>query len=240
MKTEDNIDRRLSAHDEPSLLVENTEEYAVTGNPDPPTAVDNSDIPESSGIMSGGVAAILALAVIVVGALLFFAARGGQSENYNRPLAINSGMQKLTSYPPQNQVILVSNLDDINTDGYATGSIAAAANATRSASASSTDRQPVIIYLFPTNGDNVTDTEALNQLASSLVNSGRDVTIVAYTDESGNPSYNQRLSDRRAKSVGDYLISHGVSKNHIKTKGAGPTHEFASDAADRCAVITVI
>lgn len=240
MKSDDLTSKRLPAPEEQQLLTENTEESAIIETPAKPShdtpvpPIEDTDIRETTGMMGGGVAAILALAAIVVGALLFFAARGSRGENYNRPLAVNTDRQEFVSADADG-LSGVTTVSLAEVQAQAPGQNQAAA-----ASATAAKAIPVIVYLFPTDGDIVPDNATLNRLASALVNNGKDVTIVAYTDETGNPAYNQKLSQRRAKSVSDYLVRHGVDASHISSRGAGPTHAFANDAADRCAVITVI
>ncbi len=56
------------------------------------------------------------------------------------------------------------------------------------------------------------------------------INIVGYTDNTGNPSYNQQLSEQRAQSVGSYLISRGVPANRIYTSGQGQRNPIASNA----------
>ena len=67
-----------------------------------------------------------------------------------------------------------------------------------------------------------------------------DVVVTAYTDETGSASYNQRLSEERARAIGDYLVAHGVARSHIKTQGCGPTHAFANNAQDRRAEVRIV
>lgn len=47
------------------------------------------------------------------------------------------------------------------------------------------------------------------------------IFIGAHTDSKGTDSYNIDLSKRRAKSIVDYLNTHGISKRKIKSKGFG-------------------
>ncbi|WP_430397783.1 OmpA family protein [Ferrovibrio sp.] len=49
------------------------------------------------------------------------------------------------------------------------------------------------------------------------------VVIEGHTDRSGKDAYNQRLSERRAKSVADYLTAKGVAGSAIQTAGFGET-----------------
>ncbi len=49
------------------------------------------------------------------------------------------------------------------------------------------------------------------------------VEIRGHTDAKGSDSYNQRLSENRAKAVTDYLISKGISEKRLQYKGYGKT-----------------
>ncbi|WP_439882292.1 OmpA family protein [Pontibacter sp. MBLB2868] len=49
------------------------------------------------------------------------------------------------------------------------------------------------------------------------------IEISGHTDDVGADKDNQVLSEKRAKSVADYLSSHGISKNRIRFKGYGET-----------------
>ena len=48
-----------------------------------------------------------------------------------------------------------------------------------------------------------------------------DVDITGYTDRLGSEKYNLKLSERRANSVRDYLVSKGVDGNRLKAYGKG-------------------
>ncbi|RZA36053.1 MAG: OmpA family protein [Lysobacteraceae bacterium] len=48
-----------------------------------------------------------------------------------------------------------------------------------------------------------------------------DVDITGYTDRLGSEKYNLKLSERRANSVRDYLVSKGVDANRLKAYGKG-------------------
>jgi outer membrane protein OmpA-like peptidoglycan-associated protein len=47
------------------------------------------------------------------------------------------------------------------------------------------------------------------------------VQINSHTDERGKELYNNTLSENRAKSVVDYLVSKGISQNRLTAKGFG-------------------
>lgn len=64
--------------------------------------------------------------------------------------------------------------------------------------------------------------EALNEMVATL-NENPNVTIEmgAHTDRKGSDEYNINLSNRRAKSVVDYLIAAGISPDRLTWKGYG-------------------
>ena len=49
------------------------------------------------------------------------------------------------------------------------------------------------------------------------------VLVTGHTDRIGTQAYNQKLSERRANTVRDYLVSKGVAKDKIETLGMGKT-----------------
>ncbi|MDE5692637.1 MAG: OmpA family protein [Duncaniella sp.] len=97
----------------------------------------------------------------------------------------------------------------------------------------------VVIYLFNTDSSAIPENSSLTAVAQAAHKTGKTVVVKAYTDETGRAAYNQRLSERRAKSVGDYMVAHGVPASHVKAKGYGPTHAFANNSQDRRAEITL-
>ena len=49
------------------------------------------------------------------------------------------------------------------------------------------------------------------------------IELIGHTDDMGDESYNQLLSERRARSVAEALVNKGISEGRIKTKGCGST-----------------
>lgn len=49
------------------------------------------------------------------------------------------------------------------------------------------------------------------------------IMVKAHTDSRGNDNYNLNLSDQRAKSTVQYVISKGIDKSRIEGKGYGET-----------------
>jgi OOP family OmpA-OmpF porin len=63
----------------------------------------------------------------------------------------------------------------------------------------------------------------LDEIANAL-NSNReinDVVITGYTDRIGSDKYNQKLSERRAVAVKNYLTGKGIDANRLKAEGKG-------------------
>ena len=65
------------------------------------------------------------------------------------------------------------------------------------------------------------DSEVLARLKE--VNKLELVLVTGHTDPIGTQAYNQKLSERRADAVRDYLVSKGVPKDKIETLGMGKT-----------------
>jgi len=56
------------------------------------------------------------------------------------------------------------------------------------------------------------------------------VAINGYTDSQGGKAFNQKLSERRAKAVMDWLIAKGIDKTRLSSKGFGPENPVADNA----------
>jgi len=68
-------------------------------------------------------------------------------------------------------------------------------------------------------------TPLLTEIADVLIKNPRikQVEVQGHTDNTGTPEHNQDLSDRRAGSVRNWLIQHGVSPDRLVAKGYGQT-----------------
>lgn len=72
--------------------------------------------------------------------------------------------------------------------------------------------------------------EVLNSVALVLDEYEKTVLVIdGHTDSTGSRSYNMALSQRRAESVGDYLIAQNIQPVRIATYGYGPDHPVASN-----------
>ena len=56
--------------------------------------------------------------------------------------------------------------------------------------------------------------------------------VEGYTDNIGSDEYNQKLSDERAGSVRDYLVSQSVPQANITAQGFGKTHPIADNSSN--------
>ncbi|QGX91091.1 porin OmpA [Tatumella sp. TA1] len=76
---------------------------------------------------------------------------------------------------------------------------------------------------------------ALDQLYSQLSNldpKDGSVVVLGFTDRIGSDSYNQNLSEKRAQSVVDYLVSKGIPSNKISARGMGESNPVTGNTCD--------
>ncbi|RZU02653.1 outer membrane protein OmpA [Rivibacter subsaxonicus] len=70
----------------------------------------------------------------------------------------------------------------------------------------------------------------LDDLVSKMGGLNLEVIIaVGHTDNIGTKEYNQKLSERRANTVKEYLVSKGIEKNRVYTEGKGLTQPVADN-----------
>lgn len=73
--------------------------------------------------------------------------------------------------------------------------------------------------------------DTLSQVATALAaQPALMVEIQGYTDSKGAAAYNQKLSQRRADAVLQYLVSRGVNGSALTARGYGPASPIASNA----------
>jgi outer membrane protein OmpA-like peptidoglycan-associated protein len=70
------------------------------------------------------------------------------------------------------------------------------------------------------------------QTETLMDNPGLQVEIAGHTDAVGTDEYNQDLSERRAQSVKEYLVSKGVGAGRLKTVGYGESRPIASNITE--------
>jgi outer membrane protein OmpA-like peptidoglycan-associated protein len=73
----------------------------------------------------------------------------------------------------------------------------------------------------------------LNDVALALTRQDAESKIVVegHTDSQGQPAYNQDLSQRRAESVRDYLVSRGMAADRVTAQGFGLTRPIADNSS---------
>lgn len=74
--------------------------------------------------------------------------------------------------------------------------------------------------------------EAIQELAGQLNQRGANIqkiTVVGHTDSKGSDAYNQKLSERRASTVANYLAENGVPSQLIEAYGQGESNPVATN-----------
>ncbi|MNP58287.1 Outer membrane porin F precursor [compost metagenome] len=70
----------------------------------------------------------------------------------------------------------------------------------------------------------------LQALISKLnASSVASVKVIGHTDSRGSDAYNQTLSEQRASSVAEYLISQGLSPSKVTSMGRGESEPIADN-----------
>ncbi len=127
---------------------------------------------------------------------------------------------------------------------------AAADKAAAEAAAAKAAQKPVTVAAAPSeqifydlNASKLTSKDKTRlQLVAEMIKSGasdKTYTIVGHADkETGTAAINQKLSDKRAKSVYDYLVSQGVNADQLTYEGKGDTaNPYDVQKANRVAII---
>ncbi len=87
--------------------------------------------------------------------------------------------------------------------------------------------------LFPFDSDQLHSDarENLRRFAASLVKyTNTRTVVVGHTDSDGSESYNQALSERRARAAADFMAANGVAASRISAVGSGETEPIATNA----------
>ncbi|QGM26989.1 OmpA family protein [Acinetobacter towneri] len=86
---------------------------------------------------------------------------------------------------------------------------------------------------FDTNKSNIKPNfySTLDKVAQTLTQDNKSgILVTGYTDSTGNDAINIPLSQARAQSVANYLVSRGVSTSRINAQGHGAANPIASNA----------
>lgn len=108
----------------------------------------------------------------------------------------------------------------------------------RGADARETDRGIVVVLrdiYFDFNSARLTGEarQTSRQISEVLLDvGGRGISVEGHTDSIGTMSYNQKLSESRARSVADELVASGVSRRRIDVRGFGESDPVASNSSE--------
>lgn len=235
--------KRLEGHEQMKEIPESFDSYkpvAATGRRGRSRQTAAMTGAHGGGFNTGSI--IAGIGAVALAALVFFFSDAWYFRDGGKQTAAN---RTETSSPSKSGVIEVVEIssEDIaqNLSGKESVDMAQA-----TATVDTTGQQvnaattPDVICLFPVDGAAIQENPQLNDLAEEAVADGSDVVVTGYTDESGNAAYNQQLSTRRAQAIGDYLVAHGVPRDHITVQGRGETDAFATPALDRRVEVRVV
>lgn len=218
---------RIEGHPEPPAIQEHYAEPETKAAAAAPATKKASGRKNRKGDRVGdfiwaGIAAVCVLALI--GIVYFLSGTPGRQQQ-------ESGV--MTAY--QADEIIEFDTDNQTGAGIITNNSAASPMAV--AAVADTVGEAEAVYLFPLDESAIAENAELNALAAKAKKEGAYVSVVAYTDASGSDDYNLALSERRAQSVGNYLVAHGVPADHVTTRGLGETDAYATAALDRRAEV---
>lgn len=80
--------------------------------------------------------------------------------------------------------------------------------------------------------------ELLSRIAGILLASkGFGLSVFGYTDDIGTKQYNQKLSERRAEAVRNYLVQAGLDASLVNAKGFGKTNPLVNGETEEARAI---
>lgn len=95
------------------------------------------------------------------------------------------------------------------------------------------DDQGQVLFAFDSAELTATARQRLQSLLPRLNAPGvTSVKVIGFTDSVGSDSYNQRLSERRASSVAEFLISQGLAPDKVTSQGRGEADPIADNESD--------
>lgn len=94
------------------------------------------------------------------------------------------------------------------------------------------EQPPNVYFAFDVDTLSPAARAQLDELADRLEDEALDVEIDGHADALGSERYNEGLSDRRADSVRDHLVSRGVPADRIRTRGFGESVPIVSNDSE--------
>ncbi len=89
-----------------------------------------------------------------------------------------------------------------------------------------------VYFQFNSSKPELYSLDAINYLIKYLSeNPSKKAELIGYADEVGNPTYNQQLSEKRAKRVFDILVASGIDADRLSITGAGEDTGVTSEDA---------
>ena len=79
---------------------------------------------------------------------------------------------------------------------------------------------------------NPADMPLLDRIAQAILNDGGNFEVAGHADARASVEYNQKLSERRAESVRQYLGQHGVAVDKLTAVGYSELRPIASNDTD--------
>ena len=76
---------------------------------------------------------------------------------------------------------------------------------------------------------NPKSTLVFNKFAEQYKNTDKKILIIGHTDDSGDSSFNQKLSEERARNVGQIFSNQGIKQSNIYYLGAGEMNPIADN-----------
>ena len=235
---------RLAAHEEEKLLGAHIDDSVAAAPLAADPVITNSARGNVSSAIKWGMAVMLALAVasaiaVVIG-LRHHQTAVSDPAYASAYLTPGGNFLIHGSFDPQFSYSRNLETASVNTNAVRPANTSSAATTATAINPDGKSRLVAIadpttkmIYLFDTGEAVIPENATLNEFARQISDTGRDVSVVAYTDPTGSRAGNEALSQKRAKALGDYLAAHGVSPQHIKIKGKGQTDAFGSYPLDR-------
>jgi outer membrane protein OmpA-like peptidoglycan-associated protein len=76
------------------------------------------------------------------------------------------------------------------------------------------------------------DYSLLDRIAAAVARDGGNFEVAGHADAQNTVEYNQRLSERRAEAVKNYLVDHGVDGSHLTSVGYSELRPIATNDTD--------
>lgn len=73
---------------------------------------------------------------------------------------------------------------------------------------------------------NIDSVSMFEKIAKQYAKSGQSIMIIGHTDSDGSDEFNQKLSEKRAKTIAELFSKNGVDLNKMYYKGAGESEPF--------------